>query len=144
MRLREAAGGGSSLPARLGGDEFALITLPVATRAELASLLASLVASLGRPVSCEGQAIPVTVAAGAAWCPADGTGVDQILRHADIALMRARREGRGKAVVFDPVSADAPLARALAAAETSLAALRKVAGATGRSQKDEAEKGEAA
>ncbi|MEJ1937306.1 GGDEF domain-containing protein, partial [Nostoc sp. NIES-2111] len=49
MRLREAAGGGKALPARLGGDEFALITRQVGTRAELASLLASLVAALGRP-----------------------------------------------------------------------------------------------
>jgi diguanylate cyclase (GGDEF)-like protein len=129
MRLREAFGGGSALPARLGGDEFALITTPAATRAELAGLLATLVAALGKPVSFEGQSIPVTVAAGAAWCPADGASTDQILRHADIALMRARKDGRGKGVVFDPVSADAALARALAAADTSLAALRKVAAA---------------
>ena len=53
--------------------------------------------------------------------------------------MRARKEGRGKALVFDPLAADAALAKAFAQAETSLAALRKVAEGGRARARDETE-----
>ncbi|UUP18205.1 sensor domain-containing protein [Nitratireductor thuwali] len=84
--------------ARLGGDEFGIIvesdTPELAT--EAASALATrIIASIGRPISIGDQIVEVGASIGISICPNDGTNSDTLLRTADMAMYRAKEEGRG-------------------------------------------------
>jgi diguanylate cyclase (GGDEF)-like protein len=83
--------------ARLGGDEFAIIARsdqPV--YAEGAMLLASRVlGAIREPIIVGEGRVEVDASIGIASCPADGLDPESLLRAADIAMYRAKRDGRG-------------------------------------------------
>lgn len=91
-----------ALAARLGGDEFAAVTGPVGSTDEAASLVDLVCETLMQPVFFGGRSIPVGVSVGAALFGSDGAGCDQLLKQADLALYRAKRDGRGCWRIFDP------------------------------------------
>jgi len=90
------------IPSRYGGDEF-LIVLPDASREvtrKRAELLRDNVHHF--PIQYEGQSLDaVTISLGVAFFPINGSTSAAILRAADDALYRAKREGRGQVVVAD-------------------------------------------
>jgi len=93
---------GSDIAGRLGGEEFAMI-LPEATldRATAAAeRLRKLVAD--RVMNVEQQRVSVTVSVGASSCHAGETGLDELLKRADVALYDAKRSGRNRVCSFDP------------------------------------------
>ncbi len=101
--LREVAARLSALTrtedtvARLGGDEFGVI-LDCAndTPANAASALATrIVADLNRPISIGDQVVEVGASVGISLCPDDAMDADTLLRAADMAMYRAKEEGRG-------------------------------------------------
>ncbi|WP_332687998.1 putative bifunctional diguanylate cyclase/phosphodiesterase [Devosia sp.] len=80
--------------ARLGGDEFAII-LPNDGNVESASGLATrLIEQIGHPYLLDGEPVSIGVSIGIAIAPLNGTRSDQILRNADLALYRAKADGR--------------------------------------------------
>ena len=80
--------------ARLGGDEFAILQTDV-TRSEDAAVLANnVINALVEPFHCEGQELALTASIGITLSPADASGVDELLRNADLAMYRAKSEGR--------------------------------------------------
>ncbi len=79
--------------ARWGGDEFALLL--TATDAEKAMEIAGRVVAAVRWRSHQG--VRVTVSAGVAGCPGDGTSVDALLQHADAAMYAAKQAGGNRA-----------------------------------------------
>jgi diguanylate cyclase len=87
--------------ARLGGDEFAIIA-PFAAHAENAVLAQRLVDSLAQPFLIMGQQVQVGTSVGVALAPCDGDAPDTLLRNADTALYRAKRDGRGRFCFFEP------------------------------------------
>lgn len=88
-----------ALSARLGGDEFAALTSPRhGDGAELAMVVDAVADALTRPVVFEGREIPVSVSIGAAPI---AKNLVATLPHADAALYRAKRDGRGCWRVFD-------------------------------------------
>lgn len=96
-RLGAVAGQGDTV-ARLGGDEFGLIieSGPQKDGNEAASkLAAAIVATISRPISIGSQNVEVGASVGIAVCPADGADADTLLRAADMAMYRAKNEGRG-------------------------------------------------
>ena len=85
--------------ARLGGDEFGIILDCVAPElaAEAASALADrIIASVGQPIRIGDQTVEVGASIGIAICPNEGTDTDTLLRAADMAMYRAKEEGRGR------------------------------------------------
>ncbi len=87
--------------ARLGGDEFAVVQTGI-SRAEDASLLAErIIAALGEPFVLGGHTVMVGTSIGVALAPADATGADRLLRCADMALYRAKLDGRGTHRFFE-------------------------------------------
>jgi diguanylate cyclase (GGDEF)-like protein/PAS domain S-box-containing protein len=94
-RLRKAVRE-TDLVARLGGDEFAVIQLgsPQPTGATL--LADRLIESLGAPFEVDGQILNIGCSVGVSIGPDDGCDPDQLLRNADLALYRAKTEGRGQ------------------------------------------------
>jgi diguanylate cyclase (GGDEF)-like protein/PAS domain S-box-containing protein len=88
--------------ARLGGDEFALIQ-SVSEPAEGAGALAKrLVEALSRPFNLEGHQVNIGASVGIAIAPADGADPDQLMKNADLALYKAKSQGRGQFRFFEP------------------------------------------
>jgi len=79
--------------ARLGGDEFGLILAGAATRESAARVLDSVLASGSMPVGLEERAVPATLSIGACVFPGGGSGSEDLRRHADRAMYRAKRAG---------------------------------------------------
>ncbi|MBB6309515.1 putative bifunctional diguanylate cyclase/phosphodiesterase [Xanthobacter tagetidis] len=99
-RLRGCVGD-RGLAARFGGDEFVLFTR-YRQEAELASLVAALFGVLDIPVHVGGIDLAVSASMGAARAPRDARTSDELLSLADVALYRAKSEGRGTYRLFEP------------------------------------------
>ena len=115
--------------ARLGGDEFA-VAMPLgdehAARGEAAALAARLVRVLNEPFEIEGEQVVAGASVGIALAPEHGNDPDRLLKAADLALYRAKAEGRNTFRAFDPEmerraearhAMETDLRRALAAGE---------------------------
>jgi diguanylate cyclase (GGDEF)-like protein/PAS domain S-box-containing protein len=84
----------SDLLARIGGDEFTLIVQDL-PRADDAALVArGLLERLARPCTVHGHEIPLSGSAGIAVYPEDGADAVELLRHADLAMYRAKQDGK--------------------------------------------------
>ena len=88
--------------ARLGGDEFALLQLADGNQRENAIILANkLLEKIAAPYEIEGHQIVIGTSIGIALAPSDGMEADQLLKNADLALYRAKAEGRNGFRLFD-------------------------------------------
>ncbi len=86
---------------RMGGDEFVIVQAPVADAAEATSLAQSIVTAMGEPFDIDGHQAVVGVSIGIAVSPGDGPVSDKLLRNADLALYRAKGDGRGTFRFFE-------------------------------------------
>ena len=90
---------------RMGGDEF-IVILPGLRRPEDAlHPLRKLLESVRAPLSLDGQELSMTASIGVAVYPSDGRDRDQLLRHADVALYRAKARGRNRMEIYEPALA---------------------------------------
>ncbi len=88
--------------ARLGGDEFALLQSTEGDQREGAIVLASrLLEAISTPYDVDGHKIIIGTSIGIVLAPADGTDADQLMKHADLALYRAKSEGRNGYRMFE-------------------------------------------
>ena len=92
------------LTGRFGGDEFLVYSRRSDTPApdEALVLAERLRADLARPYTVEGRMLHTTVSVGVAQFPRDGSGIAELLSHADAALHEAKTLGRNRAQVFTP------------------------------------------
>jgi diguanylate cyclase (GGDEF)-like protein len=86
--------------ARLGGDEFAIVQVGAAPD-EARALSSAVIEALSMPFDVMGHQVIIGTSVGIAMAPADGSDADQLLRNADMALYRAKSEGRGKYHFFE-------------------------------------------
>ncbi|WP_230368658.1 putative bifunctional diguanylate cyclase/phosphodiesterase [Paludibacterium denitrificans] len=86
---------------REGGDEFLLILGDLSHADAAASVLNDLMESLQRPFALEGHQLSTSVSMGVAVYPDDGTDFDTLLKKADMAMFRAKAEGRSTYRFFD-------------------------------------------
>jgi diguanylate cyclase (GGDEF)-like protein len=87
--------------ARLGGDEFAVIQSNVARPEESGALAGRIIERVGAPYDIEGHQLNVGVSIGIAIAPADGKDADHLLKNADLAMYRAKADGRGSYCFFE-------------------------------------------
>jgi diguanylate cyclase (GGDEF)-like protein len=92
-RLQRVVADGDTV-ARLGGDEFAIVHSR-ATPTQASELAAQIIDALVEPFDVRGHQVIIGTSIGIALAPNDGTEPDQLLRNADMALYRAKAEGRG-------------------------------------------------
>ena len=94
--LRIVAVGGTV--ARLGGDEFAFISEPKAdmesAKSDAVTIAAHVLQALRVPIHVPSGDIEIGASIGIACCPADGSHAEDILRAADLAMYRAKQDGR--------------------------------------------------
>jgi diguanylate cyclase (GGDEF)-like protein/PAS domain S-box-containing protein len=88
--------------ARMGGDEFAILQTAISQPADASSLARRIVESVGQPYDIEGQQVVIGASIGIAIGPSDGQASDQLIRNADLALYRAKGDGRGMFCFFEP------------------------------------------
>jgi len=82
------------LVARLGGDEFAVLVHD-ADLTEVRRVAERLRDGVGSTVALESMSLDVRMSIGIAGCPEDGTDGAVLLRHADVAMYRAKHERTG-------------------------------------------------
>jgi diguanylate cyclase (GGDEF)-like protein/PAS domain S-box-containing protein len=86
--------------ARLGGDEFAVLH---AGPDEAARVLAGrLLAVIAEPYELDGHMVAIGASIGIALAPEDGDDPDRLLKQADLALYRAKGDGKGAYRFFEP------------------------------------------
>ena len=88
--------------ARMGGDEFAVVHAPINDPAEATSLAQRIIALISEPFDLDGHQATIGASVGIAIGPSDGLRPDQLLRNADLALYRAKGDGRGTFRFFEP------------------------------------------
>jgi diguanylate cyclase (GGDEF)-like protein/PAS domain S-box-containing protein len=99
--------------ARLGGDEFAVIQHRLDTTDAAGLLAERIVETLGQPFEVQGHQVVTGASVGIAISPADGTEPEELLKKADMALYRAKAEGRGAYHYFESGMDDRLQARRL-------------------------------
>jgi diguanylate cyclase (GGDEF)-like protein len=100
-RFKSALRGGDVV-ARIGGDEFAVIQSEAPQPAAATALATRLVDLIGRAYAIEGHVLHIGASVGVAIAPSDGYEPDVLLKNADLALYRAKGEGRGCYRFFEP------------------------------------------
>jgi diguanylate cyclase len=80
---------------RLGGDEFACLLNDPLNREQLEHLACKLFDTVSAPIQIGERTLVVRPSIGIAACPADGTDGATLLKHADCAMYRAKREQSG-------------------------------------------------
>ncbi len=93
----------NDLVARLGGDEFAIIQSRVEQPRNARALAQRLVEIISLPYEIDEHQIAIGLSLGIALVPTDGTAANEILKNADLALYRAKGEGRGTYRFFEPM-----------------------------------------
>jgi len=88
--------------ARLGGDEFAILQLAIDDYQDCAALAVRIVETVGMPYDLEGQEIVIGTSIGIAIASEGNLSPDQLLKQADLALYRAKGDGRATYRFFEP------------------------------------------
>jgi diguanylate cyclase (GGDEF)-like protein len=88
--------------ARMGGDEFVIVQAPITDPAEATALAERIIELMGEPFDIDGHQAVIGASVGIAVGPGDGLRPDRLLRNADLALYRAKGDGRGTFRFFEP------------------------------------------
>jgi diguanylate cyclase (GGDEF)-like protein len=88
--------------ARLGGDEFVVLQTGVAGKVEAESFARRIISAVTAPMKLKDRPFVATVSVGVALAPADGTDAERLLKCADLALYKAKADGRNCIRFFAP------------------------------------------
>ena len=88
--------------ARLGGDEFAIVLGGTSEPGSVAALADRLIAAVQESVMFGEQHMEVGLSVGIALAPEHGASSEEIFKRADLALYRAKAEGRNTHRFFEP------------------------------------------
>ena len=113
--------------ARLGGDEFTVLLRNVGDGETARQIAERVIRSLGLPANLGGRDYHMRASVGVTLFPDDGTDLEDVIRQADLAMYRAKAQGRGRAIFFEremvqrrPSFTDSGLHRALRRREFAL------------------------
>jgi diguanylate cyclase (GGDEF)-like protein len=113
--------------ARLGGDEFTVLLRNVGDAETARQIAERAVRSLALPANLGGRDYQMRASVGVTLFPDDGTELEDVIRQADLAMYRAKAQGRGRAIFFEgdmkerrPSFTDSGLHRALRRREFGL------------------------
>jgi diguanylate cyclase (GGDEF)-like protein len=103
----------SDLVARIGGDEFTVLVQNLARADDAALVARGLLDRLARPCRADSHDVTLSASAGISVYPEDGTDADTLLRNADLAMYRAKREGKNTYRFFTTEMSERALERML-------------------------------
>ena len=99
-RLRGCVRDGDTV-ARLGGDEFAVVQTGLIDLSGATKLAERVVEAMAAPFDLQGHQVMIGASVGVAVAPSDGDDADELLKKADMALYRAKADGRGAFHFFE-------------------------------------------
>jgi diguanylate cyclase (GGDEF)-like protein len=80
--------------ARLGGDEFVVVQTGIAGKAQAEDFARRIISAVTAPMILKDRPFSVTISVGVALAPADGVEPERLLKSADLALYKAKADGR--------------------------------------------------
>ena len=89
-------------PARLGGDEFAVVQVGAEQPTGSSALAERIIEEMQAPFLVGGHQVVIGASVGIAVAPDDGNDAEQLLKNSDLALYRAKGDGRGVFRYFEP------------------------------------------
>ena len=90
--------------ARLGGDEFMIALFSVKGAGDAVQVAQKLIEAVSQPFVLEGHEVHMTASAGLALYPDAGEDAQTLVKHADLALYQAKRQGKNAVRVFEPLA----------------------------------------
>ena len=88
--------------ARMGGDEFGILQHNIRGASDVSALAERALRNIAAPFTVRGQELRLTASLGVALFPADGDSADDLLKSSDLAMARAKQEGRNTFRFFVP------------------------------------------
>jgi diguanylate cyclase len=88
--------------ARIGGDEFGVIAANITKLDEAFRVAQEIVCAFAHPFLIDGREIVGAASVGISLAPRDGNMSNDLLKHADVALYRAKKAGSGAIRFFEP------------------------------------------
>lgn len=92
----------SDTAARLGGDEFAVLVESVRNSEEAIMIAERVKSVFKQPFVIDGKEVFMATSIGIAQSGDEAATADDLLRNADLAMYRAKNDGKGNYVVFEP------------------------------------------
>lgn len=90
----------NDIVARIGGDEFVIVLQDYDTYLELSGIIERIQKQLMRPWLIQNHPIHISSSIGIALYPDDGTDIVTLMKHSDIAMYQAKKEGRAQYQFF--------------------------------------------
>jgi diguanylate cyclase (GGDEF)-like protein len=97
--------------ARLGGDEFVVLVTDLTVESEATAVAERIRDALAEPFDCGGHRFVVTPSIGIALYPKDGTEIEDLLVKADMAMYKAKDQGRNSHAFYGQSMAIRSLSR---------------------------------
>ncbi|TLM99756.1 EAL domain-containing protein, partial [bacterium] len=88
--------------ARMGGDEFTMLLPQISNEDSAVRVARKVLEVLQQPWLINGHEFYITASIGIAIYPADGEDTETVMKHADIAMYRAKEKGRNNYQLFTP------------------------------------------
>ncbi len=97
--------------ARIGGDEFTILCQDVARVEDLAIIVDKILSAFRQPIVIQNHEINISTSIGISLYPTDGQDAETLIKHADLAMYRAKSRGRNTCQHFMPSMAEKSLER---------------------------------
>ncbi|GAX89032.1 bifunctional diguanylate cyclase/phosphodiesterase [Effusibacillus lacus] len=100
-RLKQCLGE-KDIVSRLAGDEFTVILPEISSIQEIEAVARRIIEAISEPFNVKGYELYITTSIGISIFPVDGDTIETLLKYADIAMYKAKEQGKNNYQIFTP------------------------------------------